>query len=306
MTALVLTFADGSAAGSRFAAALDLPCWTIEVHRFPDRECRIRIPASAETVLIYRSLNDPDAKIIELLFAAAAARDGGARQVILVAPYLAYMRQDKAFRPGEAISQRVISRLVADHFDALATVDPHLHRVTSLAEVVPGIPALSVSAAPLLANLIDPAGHPLIAGPDGEAAQWTASIARARKLEVLSSTKERRGDRDIAITIHQIERVRGRPVILVDDVIASGETIARAAALLWGAGASRVEAIATHCLATNDDLKRLYASGIARLTSTDSIDGPTARVHLAELLATTIRAHGEMTVDFHDRTRQSS
>lgn len=290
MNALVLGFPDGNAAARRFAAALDLSCGTVEVHRFPDREALVRISGSAPLVFLYRSLDDPDAKLIELLLAASAARDGGARRVVLVAPYLAYMRQDKAFHPGEAVSQRVIGRLIADRFDGLLTIDPHLHRVATLGEAVPGIATVALTAAPLLRGLINADRRPLIVGPDGEAAQWTAGIAAPLGLEVLASTKQRHGDRDISIAIGEIGRVRGRAAILVDDVISSGATLARAAVLLRDAGASSVEALVTHCLAGPEDLARLSTAGIDRVSSTDSVDGPTARVHLAGLLAEAVRA----------------
>lgn len=290
MSAIVLNFADGAAAARRFAKALSLPCKQVAVHRFPDRECLIRIPASAETVLLYRSLNDPDAKLVELILGAAAARDGGASRVILVAPYLAYMRQDKAFHSGEAISQRVIGRLLAQHFDALLTVDPHLHRIATLTEAVPGLTAVAVSAAPLLSTLIDPTQQPLIVAPDGEATQWTRKIAKRLRLSVLTGAKKRRGDREVVIRMNDLVRVRHRTVIVVDDVIASGSTVDRAAAVLLDAGASQVDAVVTHCLAAPEDLARLAASGIRSISSTDSVDGLTARVEIAQLLADAVRA----------------
>jgi len=295
MTALVLGFAEGEAAARRFAAALGVPHATVEVHRFPDREALVRVPASARTVFLYRSLDNPDAKLVELLLAASAARDEGARRIVLVAPYLAYMRQDKAFRRGEAISQRVMGRLIATHFQGLLTVNPHLHRVATLEEAVPWIPAVAISAAPLLRGLIDADRRSVIVGPDGEAAQWTASIAGPLGLELLTSSKQRHGDRDISITIDDLGRVRGRPAILVDDVISSGATLARAAALLRGAGASSVEAIVTHCLAGPEDLAKLGVAGIDRISSTDSVDGPAAGVHLSGLLADAVRS----TAAFH-------
>jgi len=168
VSAVILAFADSMAAADRLGASLDLPVRDVAVHRFPDKEALVRIPASAQSVILYRSLDDPDRKLIELLLAASAARDSGAERVILVAPYLAYMRQDKAFHPGEAVSQKVIGGLLASHFDALLTVDPHLHRVATLSEAIPGISAISLSAAPLLTALIDAGDNPIIIGPDSE------------------------------------------------------------------------------------------------------------------------------------------
>ena len=99
------------------------------------------------------TLDRPDAKMLPLLFAAAAARELGASQVGLVAPYLAYMRQDRRFKPGEAVTSREFARLLSGAFDWLVTVDPHLHRYASLAEIY-RIPTRVVHAAPLISQWI--------------------------------------------------------------------------------------------------------------------------------------------------------
>ncbi|MCF8708965.1 ribose-phosphate diphosphokinase [Rhizorhapis sp. SPR117] len=292
MNAIVLGFSESAAAAAGLARQLDLPCGIVAVHHFPDQESLVRVPRSAETVILYRSLDDPNAKLIELIFAAEAARDGGARRVILIVPYLAYMRQDMAFLHGEAVSQRIIGRLIAQHFDAVMTVDPHLHRVASLQEVVPGIAAVSLSAAPLLAGLIDRAKAPIIIGPDSESRQWTQSIAGPLGLDMLVGRKERRGDRQVELAIDGLEQVRGRPAILVDDVISSGMTLIAAASLLRDAGASHIEVLATHCLASEDDLVAIRENGVNRIQTTDSVAGPTASVSIAPLLADALIAEG--------------
>jgi ribose-phosphate pyrophosphokinase len=290
MSAIVLGFGESMAAAVRLAEHLGIAAAPVEVHRFPDRECLVRVPASDRTVILYRSLDNPDAKLIELLFAAAAARDLGAARVILVAPYLAYMRQDRAFRPGEAVSQHVIGKLLADHFDALVTVDPHLHRTSNLSEVAPGIPAVAVSAAPALAELIDRNQRPLIVGPDSESRQWTESIAGPLGLDMLVGTKERHDDRSVSLTIDGAAAARGRPVVLVDDLVSSGNTLIETAHILLAAGAISVEAIVTHCLASDTDLALMTTSGIARISGSDSIDNRTGRAHLAPLLAEALQS----------------
>ncbi|GFM31384.1 ribose-phosphate diphosphokinase [Novosphingobium sp. PY1] len=292
MNALVLGFAHSLSSAQALAAQLGLPCDKVGVHRFPDLESLVQVPRSAPTVVLHRSLNDPNAKLIELILAASAARDGGARRVVLVAPYLAYMRQDMAFKPGEAVSQRVIGQLIAAHFDGIVTVDPHLHRVATLAQAVPGIPAIALSAAPVLASAIEAGQDPVIVGPDSESRQWIESIARPLGLDMLLGSKERFGDRKVALSIAGIEKAKGRSAILVDDVISSGETLIAAAGALRKAGAQRIEALATHCLASSEDLARMTASGIARIVSTDSIPGPTCGPTLAPLLADALKSSG--------------
>lgn len=292
MGAAVFGFAEGDKQAGCLAEGLGVPCKRVSVHHFPDGESLVRIDPASDTAILYRSLDHPNAKLIELLLAASALRENGARRVMIVAPYLAYMRQDKAFEPGEAVSQRVIARLLADHFDALLTVDPHLHRIHSLAEIMPGIEAVSITAGPALSQAIDSAANPVLVGPDDESRQWVEAIAAPLALDVLVGAKQRRGDRNVEINIESIGKVAGRPAVLVDDVIASGATLELAARLLDDAGASRIEALATHCLASKADLQRLREAGIGSIRSTDSVPGPTATISLAELLATEIRQRG--------------
>ena len=292
MSMIVLGFGDGMAAARRLGAVLNVSVHEVETHRFPDKECLIRVPASARTVILYRSLDDPDRKIIELLLAASAARDQGAERVILVAPYLAYMRQDRAFHAGEAVSQKVIGGLIAGHFDGLVTVDPHLHRISALSEVVTGIPAISLSAAPVLATLVDARDSPVVVGPDSESRQWTETIAAPLGLQTLVASKQRLGDRQVALAIPRMDQVKGRRAILVDDMISSGRTLVETARLLHSAGASSVEAIVTHCLANTEDLGFMNKNGIASISSSDSVDGTTSRVQLAPLICRALHQNG--------------
>ena len=293
MTVAVLGFTECRDAAQALAGELGIACHEVALRSFPDGESLVRVPVpAADTVLLYRSLDHPNAKLVELILAAAAARDNGARQVVLIAPYLAYMRQDMAFHPGEAISQQVIGRLMASHFDGLVTIDPHLHRISTLGEVVPGIPALSLSAAPVLSAAIAPGERPVLVGPDSESRPWVEAIARPLGLDVLLGEKHRHGDREVTLAITDIARIAGRPAVLVDDVISSGMTMIEAARLLLRAGAASVEALAAHCLASGEDLARMQAAGIARIRATQSVEGPTARLPVAGLLADAIRAEG--------------
>lgn len=292
MNKAIFAFEECLEPARSFADALGVACHAVEARRFPDGESLVRVPVSAETALLYRSLDNPNAKMVEILLAASALRDCGAHQIVLIAPYLAYMRQDKAFSPGEAVSQKVIGRLIADNFDGVVTFDPHLHRVGSLTEVFPGISSLNLSAAPVLSEAIDADDNPVLVGPDSESRPWVEAIASPLGLEVVVGEKRRQGDRDVDIAIPGIETAAGRPAILVDDVVSSGATMIAAAALLCEAGATKVEALATHCLASTDDLARIKAAGIERVRTTQTVDGPTACLPVASLLAEAIRKQG--------------
>lgn len=293
MSTGLFAFAESLGPAQALAQAAGLACHAVEVSRFPDGESLVRVPASAPTAILYRSLDHPNAKLIELVLAAAALRDGGAQRVVLVAPYLGYMRQDIAFRPGEAVSQKVIGALLADHFDGLVTIDPHLHRIARLDEAVPRIPALALTAAPVLAKaLAGEAERPVLIGPDSESRPWVEAVAAPGGLDVLVGEKQRHGPRSVEIAIAGIEAVRGRPVVLVDDVISSGGTMIAAAGLLRAAGATRISALATHCLASPDDLARLASAGIAPVRATCSVPGTAGSLPIAALLADGLREGG--------------
>lgn len=288
----MFAFADSAEPAARLAQELGVPCHDVAVRCFPDGESLVRVPAAPATAILYRSLDHPNEKIVELLLAASALRDGGTSRLVLVVPYLAYMRQDIAFHPGEAVSQRVIGRLLAEHCDALLTLDPHLHRTPSLGEVMPGIEAVSVSAAPVLAAALDEDADPLLVGPDEESRQWVEAIARPRGLEFLLGSKRRLGDCEVDLTIDGIERAAGRAVVLVDDLVSSGGTLKASARLLRGAGAARIEALATHCLAPQEDLDEIRSAGIASLRATDTVAGPAGSLPIAGLLAAELRQRG--------------
>lgn len=271
----------------RLAAALGLTCQPINIRSFPDGESLVRVSASGDVALVYCSLDHADAKLFQLLLSVAALRDSGAAQVILIAPYLGYMRQDTAFAPGEAVSQRVIGKLIANTFDGLVTVDPHLHRTSTLEQVVPGIASVNVAGAPAIARALEGkvATETILVGPDEESRAWVAAVANPLGLEMMVGAKQRIDDRHVEITLPDAARVRGRPVLLVDDMISSGGTLAQCAEKLRAAGAVLVGAVTSHCLAGPDQLESLRRSGVASIQATDTIPGPLATIAMAEPLA---------------------
>ena len=170
-------------------------------------------------------MDRPNEKLFELVLTAATARDLGVRHLTLVAPYLCYMRQDTAFVPGEAVSQRVLGTLLADWFDTLVTVDPHLHRVPSLADAIPVQRAVALSAAgPMAEFLATHLENPLVLGPDSESLQWVAAVAAVQGLDYGVARKERLGDREVRIALPELD-VLGRSVVLLDDVVSTGGTL---------------------------------------------------------------------------------
>jgi ribose-phosphate pyrophosphokinase len=283
---MLLYFEDELKGATRLAQAAQRSARMIERHRFPDGEIKLRLPeALPARVVIFRTLNDPNGKLIELLLVAQTARTLGARHLTLVAPYLAYMRQDMAFRPGEAVSQRIVGKYLASLFDAVITVDPHLHRVSTLQEAVPLAQALVLSGAPLLSDWIAARRQrPLLIGPDEESAQWVALAAARHGFDHAVCRKLRHGDHDVEVALPDVV-LAGRQAVLLDDVASTGHSVARAAQLLLAAGAASVDVAVTHALFSGDALQMMQDAGIGEVWSTDCVAHPSNVVSMAGALA---------------------
>ncbi len=286
---MLLHFDDEELFAASLAQATGLEARRVQRHRFPDGELKLTLPAPLPSnVVVLRSLHHPNEKLVELVLLADAARALGVRNLTLVAPYLAYMRQDKAFHPGEAVSQLIIGRLLAERFDTVLTIDPHLHRIAALEDAVPARRAVALSAAPLIgAHFAGRTPRPLLLGPDAESEQWVKAAAGAQ-LDYAVCTKERSGDHDVRIELPDVA-LRGRHVVLVDDVASTGGTLIECARRTLGAGAARVDAAVTHALLDTDAEARLAAAGIRELVSTDTVPHASNRIGVAALLGSALK-----------------
>jgi len=287
---LVLYFDDEADSARRFADAAGLASTVVERHRFPDGELKLRLPAALPNrVIVYRSLVHPNEKLIELLFVAHTARQLGATDLTLIAPYLAYMRQDIAFREGEVVSQKIIGRFLAQVFDGLATVDPHLHRVSTLEEAAPVKRPITLSGAPLLGDYIaQQIPDAFLLGPDSESAQWIASAAKKHGFDHAPCEKIRRGDKDVQVQLPEVN-LNNRRVVILDDVASSGRTLAKATRAALDAGASSVDVAVTHALFAEDALQVIRESGVRHVWSTDCIAHESNVVSIAKMLADALR-----------------
>ncbi|EHR73022.1 ribose-phosphate pyrophosphokinase [Burkholderiales bacterium JOSHI_001] len=292
--ALLLHFDDESGLATSLAQALGVPKALVARHRFPDGESRLTLPAALPTdVLLLRGLHQPNEKLAELAITAPAARALGARRLVLVAPYLAYMRQDMAFHPGEAVSQRHVAGLLAHLFDAVITVDPHLHRIASLDEVMPGSRGVALSAATLLGHFIAqqvPGAY--LVGPDEESRQWVGVAAQEAGLDHAVCVKQRRGDRDVRVTLPTPLPVpmQGRAVVLIDDVASTARTLIDGARACFQRGAATVDAAVTHGLFIGDAMDKLREAGVRQVWSTDAVPHASNALALAPLISSAVSA----------------
>ena len=288
---MILAFPDYLNQARRLADRLAVPLDEISVHHFPDSESFVCLPPSLpEHVIVCRSLNQPNDKLIELLLCAATARELGVKRLTLVAPYLSYMRQDFANRPGVAVSQRIIGKLLADLFDDVITVDPHLHRISSLDQAIPIKNAVSLSAADEIGRFLkQQLDYAVLLGPDKESEQWVANIANKIGFDYCIAFKVRRGDKDVDMILPNYNYAN-KPIVIIDDIASTGRTLSKAAGLLQAAGGGDIYAVVTHPLFCDDAEIHIRQAGIKAIWSTDSIDHPTSCIKLDALLADAIKA----------------
>lgn len=263
----------------------------IETRNFPDGETYVRLACdvAGQAVLLVSTLARPDEGFLRLIFLADAARSLGAATVTLVAPYLAYMRQDRRFQPGEAVTSLSFARLISSSFDRLVTVDPHLHRYPALSALY-DIPTLTLHAASLLADWIAASiAKPLVIGPDEESAQWVSAIAARIGAQHAVLRKVRHGDRDVEVALPDLSRWNDLQPVLVDDIASSGNTLIEAARKLPSQGFARPDVAVVHGIFAGDSFARL-ASLCGRIVSTDSVAHPTNAIGLAQLIADVITA----------------
>lgn len=292
MTAIVLGLPQNERLANRLGALLELNAGSVHVHRFPDGEARVRVDRSVagKGVILTATLDRPDQKILPLLFAAATARDLGAESVGLVAPYLAYMRQDRRFEPGEGVSARHFARLLSGALDWLVTVDPHLHRTANLHDLYT-IPARAAATAPLLAEWISAhVQRPVIIGPDAESAQWVESVAARINAPHVVLNKRRAGDASVRITLPDLSACVGHRPVLVDDIIASGATMLEATRLLRRAGWAAPVCLGVHGIFAGRAYESLEEAGAAQIVTCNTIDHPSNQIDVSGLIADAVRS----------------
>lgn len=287
MTPLFLSLYDHEPLADDLARAIGADTAAFELRNFPDGETYFRLDADPQgrDVVVLCSLDRPDEKFLPLAFAAATARDLGAASVGLVAPYLAYMRQDRRFQPGEAVTSALFARLLGGGAEWLVTVDPHLHRIADLSEIY-DVPARAVHAAPLIADWVRRnVQNPVFIGPDAESAQWVSAVAADAGAPHVVLQKTRHGDRDVEVTIPDIETWRGHTPVLVDDIASTAKTMIEVVGHLDRLAMKPPVCVAVHGVFAGNAYAELVASGTARVVTSNTIRHESNGIDVAGLIA---------------------
>jgi len=266
---------------------LDLELGTAEIHDFPDGESLVQIKTEVKykTAILICSLHHPNSKILPLMFLGETLKELGANKIILVSPYLPYMRQDKRFHSGEAVSSVLFAKYLSSSIDALITIDPHLHRIKHLSEIYT---ISNISTLHATKNIADWIRHhvdsPLLVGPDEESRQWVESIATEANLPFIIGQKNRLGDREVITSIPDSKKTSSVPV-LVDDIISSGASMAAAITLLLEHGFKNPICIGVHALFDKEAEQTLIQAGASRIVTCNTIPHSTNTIDITDIIA---------------------
>lgn len=259
----------------------------LAISSFPDGDIYLKfnVDLKNKKLIIIQSFQpNPGASLFNVLFAAETAKDLGAKKVILAAPYLAYLRQDKRFNPGECISSKVMASLLSNSIDELITVDPHVHRYKSLKDIF-AIPARKLTASLLIAGYIKKHfKNEIIIGPDQESYQWAEEIAKHLHIHAAVLKKTRFTARKVKVKMIQPIAIKNKNVVIVDDIISTGHTIAEAAKQAKKLGAKTISAICVHGLFVEKALDRLKRVGVSKVISTNTVKHKTNKIDVSGLI----------------------
>ena len=277
--------------GGKIAEKLGFDYHPVDHRIFPDGESYIRLmaPVEGETVVVVQTtFPNPDRGVVQLLLMVRAAKDLGAERVLCVVPYLAYSRQDKRFREGEALSLDTVVALLDDAGgDDLIVVDVHNEESLERLQVKTSLGIVNLSAMHLLAGHLKGLGFrgAYSLSPD-EGAKHLADAA-AKVLGGGSGFFEKIRDRktgEIEMAVKDID-LGGKDAVVFDDIISSGGTTAAAVRGLKNQGAKRIAAACTHGLFMGGAEEKIRDAGTDLIVSTDTVLTSLSRVTVAGLIA---------------------
>lgn len=289
---IIFSLFESSSVADEICKKLQCPRGHLTVHHFPDKEILIRLhtPVENHTVIFVASTDRPNDKMAALFFAAKTAKEIGAKKVILIAPYLAYMRQDKQFHSGEGISSKYYAQLISSHFDELITIDPHLHRWHALDELFT-IPTILLHAAPTIARWVkENINNPVLIGPDKESQQWVANIAKLANVPYLIAEKQRFGDTAVTSTISKLENYSNHAPVVVDDIISTGVTMIAIINQLKSSNTTPIHCIGVHGIFADNAFQKL--SALAQVVTCNTITHSSNKINVSTLIADAVANSG--------------
>jgi ribose-phosphate pyrophosphokinase len=262
--------------------------------QFPDGELKIKFHEKirGKEILLVQSLAlKPNQSLIELYFAAKTAKKLKAKKIIAIIPYLAYMRQDKEFTPGECISAHHMAELLNNSIDELITIDPHLHRIRKMEEVFT-IPAKAVTSTDAIAEFVEKkfdAKNTVIIGPDWESFQWARKVAKKIGFQSIIFSKHRFSARRVKVKYNTNTELKGKKLILIDDMISTGHTMIETIKELKKKKPKEIYCVTVHALLVENAHKKLKKAGTNAIYSCNTVPSKTNTIDVSKIVAKEIQ-----------------
>ncbi len=281
----VFSFPEDLSYARQIARLLRAPLCRISTHQFPDGEtlASIRQRRTRADAILVRRLDHPNPKIADTLFVADALRRSGALEVTLSVPYFPYLRQDKVFHDGEPFSAKVFGDLIGDSFDRVITIDPHLHRIHTLSDVIPCRTQHLSAADPIARWVRLNCRNALVIGPDVESTELVRHVAEAAGIGWIAGRKRRLADKKVMVEFDGLPTTGS--AVIVDDIGSTGVTLAAAARTLRSHGLGPIDSVVVHALFAKDAIGRIRRAGVRRIVSCDTIEHSTNAIKTAPLMA---------------------
>jgi len=284
---IVFTFPEYKKLAKNIAKENGYKLGKVTIREFPDKESFVQIHNKVEglDVVIVCGLDNPNVKLIPLIFLASVCKKLGAKKIGLVTPYLGYMRQDKRFHKGEALSSEIIGDMLSQYIDYGITIDPHLHRHHKMSEVYDK-PFTVLHAADSVAKWIKKnVKKAVLVGPDSESEQWVKDVAKKADVPFMVLQKVRSGDRNVKVSTPDVEKYKGYTPVLFDDIISTARTMMRTVEHLNKAGMKKTVCIGIHAVFSGDAYKALKKSGVSKIITCNTITHKTNKIDLSDIIA---------------------
>ncbi len=254
---------------------------------FPDGETYLRLlsEVKGKNIVLVCSLSKPDDKFLPLIFLAKALKTLGSLKITLVTPYLSYMRQDKIFKPGEALTSAIFADLLSQFVDWIITVDHHLYRRKNMNEIY-SIPCTVLHTAPLISQFIqNNIERPLIIGPASESEQWVSEVAANAGVPFVILQKIRLGDRDVEVSVRMVDKYRDHTPVLVDDIVSTARTMIETVKHINDTGLRKPVCIATHGVFVGNAYNELLNAGAEKVITSNTIVHLSNQIDISEIIA---------------------
>ncbi len=262
----------------------------LTVKHFPDQELYIKFETNLKNkeVILVQTLFPANEAILEVILAGQTARELGAKKLTLVAPYLAYIRQDKRFSSGEAVSSKIIGKLL-DFFDKVITIDPHLHRFKSLKEVF-HTNTKKLTANELIKEYISKNyKSPVIIGPDEESFQWAEEIAKEIGANAAILKKKRFSPTKVKVIIKSPIDLKNKDIIIIDDILSTGHTIEEAIIDIKSQKPKSINVIAIHGIFADKKIYQKIRSECKTVITTNTIETIHSKIDVSGLIADSLK-----------------